>query len=82
VSKSGFDLLVEAIDAELDHLHKQRWIARASELHDEEDHAEGSEKERVKQKVREHYANRFRPETSRDAIIEQARKNYTGENAA
>lgn len=76
MSKSGFDLVVEAIDANLDHLHKQRWAERAAELHEAEERAHGAERERAAQALRDHYANRFKPETSRDPLLEQARRNY------
>lgn len=77
MSTSGFDLIEEAIDADLDHLHEQRWNARAAELHEAEDRAEGDEKERVRRELHAHYADRFRPETSRAALLEQARRNYS-----
>jgi hypothetical protein len=72
----GFDVIAAAIEDNLDHLHKQRWDARAAELHGAEVDAPDSERERIQQALRDHYADRFRPETSRAALLEQARKNY------
>lgn len=76
-SKSNLDSIMEAIDANLDYLHKERWGQRAAELHDAEDRAAGAGKEQARQALRDHYADRLRPETSRDALLEQARKNQT-----
>ncbi|WP_375403723.1 hypothetical protein [uncultured Sphingomonas sp.] len=76
MSTTGFDLIADGIDAELDHLHKQRWNARAAELHDEADRAEGEAAEQAQRALDAHYADRFRPETSRMALLDQAAANY------
>lgn len=74
-SDPEFDRIVEAIDANLDYLHKERWAQRAAELREEEAQAEGDAKVRAHQALRDHYADRFKPETSRDALVAQARIN-------
>ena len=78
----GFDVIAEAIEENLDHLHKQRWDARAAELHGAEADASGPKREGIRQALRDHYADRFRPETSRTALLEQARKNYAERQSA
>lgn len=75
MSTTRYDLVAEGIEADLDYHHKQRWNTRAAELHAEEELAEGKAKERVWQALRDHYADRFKPETSRDVLLEQARRN-------
>lgn len=70
-----FDRIVEGIDANLDYLHKERWAQRAAELREEERRAEGDAKARAHQALRDHYDDMLRPETSRDALLEQARAN-------
>lgn len=72
----GFNRIVEAIDAELGHLHKQRWNARATELHAETERAPNDRRELTEQALRDHYTVRFKPETSRAALLEQAAANY------
>ena len=76
MSRTGFDLIADGIDAELDHLHRERWNARAAELHAEVNHAEGEAGEQARQALVAHYADRFRPETSRMALLDQAAANY------
>lgn len=79
MSTTGFDLIADGIDANLDHLHKQRWTERAAELHAEADRAEGDAgeaSEQARRALRDHYADRFRPETSRVALLDQASANY------
>lgn len=70
-----FDRIVEAIDANLDYLHKERWAERAAELREEARRAEGEAEERARGALRAHYDDMHRPETSRDALVEQARAN-------
>lgn len=76
MSMTGFDLIVDDIDANLDHLHKQLWNERAAELHAEAERMTGEAGERAQAALREHYADRFRPETSRMALLDQAAANY------
>ena len=76
VSTTRYTLVAEGIETDLDHHHKQRSNARAAELHADEELAEGEAKERVRQALRDHYADWFKPETSRDSLLEQARANY------
>ncbi len=76
MTKPGFEIIAATIEDNLDHLHKQRWDARAAELHGAEADADDADRDRIKQELRDHYADRFRPETSRAALLDQARKNY------
>ena len=76
MSTTGFDLIADGIDAELDHLHRQRWNTRAAELHAELDRAEGEAADQARRALRDHFADRFRPETSRMALLDQAAANY------
>lgn len=82
MTEQGFQVIAEAIEENLDHLHKQRWNARAAELHAAEADAEEGDRERIRQELSDHYDNRFRPETSRDALLEQARKNFVARQTA
>ncbi|WP_375404491.1 hypothetical protein [uncultured Sphingomonas sp.] len=75
MSTTGFDLIADGIDANLDHLHKQRWTERAAELHAKADRAEGEAGEQARRALHDHYADRFRPETSRMALLDQAAAN-------
>lgn len=70
-----FDRIVEGIDANLDYLHKERWAQRAAELREEERRAKGEAKARAHQALLDHYHDMLRPETSRNALLEQARMN-------
>lgn len=75
MSRTGFDLIADGIDANLDHLYKQRWTERAAELHAKADRAEGDAGEageQARRALRDHHADRFRPETSRMALLDQA----------
>jgi hypothetical protein len=79
MSRTGFDVIAQAIDTNLDHLHKQRWNERAAELHAEADSAPDQMRAAQTQKaLRDHYADRFRPETSRAALLGQATANRHG----
>lgn len=67
--------VVEGIDRHLSYLHKERWAQRAAELRDGVRRATGLDRERAEQALRDHHADRDRPETSRMALIEQAKAN-------
>lgn len=82
MTQAGFEVVASAIEENLDHLHKQRWEARAAELHGAEADAGYADRERIKQELRDHYADRFRPETSRAALLDQARENYAARQSA
>jgi hypothetical protein len=82
MASSGFEVIAAAIDENLDHLHKQLWEERAAELHGAEAEADGADRERIQQELREHYAARFQPETSRDVLMAQARQNYEERRSA
>lgn len=75
-SDPEFERIAEAIDAHLAYLHKERWAQRAAELREEERRAEGEAKARARQALFDHYDDMHRPETSRDALLEQARLNH------
>ncbi|WP_375429439.1 hypothetical protein [uncultured Sphingomonas sp.] len=82
MSTTGFDLIADGIDANLDHLHKQRWTQRAAELHAKADRAEDEASgagEQARRALRDHYADRFRPETSCMELLDQASANYTAQ---
>ena len=70
-----FDRIVDGIDAHLSDLHKERWALRAAELREEERRAELEAKAQARQALLDHYDDMLRPETSRDALLEQARAN-------
>ena len=77
MSDEAWTRIVEGIDAHLDYLHKERWAHRAAELREEERRAEGDDaKARARQVLLDHYDDMLRPETSRDALIAQARANH------
>ena len=49
---------------------------RAAELHAKADRAEGEAGEQARRALRDHYADRFRPETSRMELLDQAAAYY------
>ncbi|WP_375428916.1 hypothetical protein [uncultured Sphingomonas sp.] len=81
MSKTGFDLIADGIDSNLDRLHKQLWEQRAAERHAEADSAEGNAGKQARQALRDHYADRFRLETSRIALLDQAAASYTAQHS-
>lgn len=76
MSDEAWERIVEGIDAHLDYLHKERWAHRAAELREEERRAEGEAKAQARQALLDHYDDMHRPETSREALIEQAKANH------
>lgn len=77
MNTAEFERFADAVDANLEHLHRERWNQRAAELHAEiASPVDGVSSEEAAQALRNHYDNQFRPETSRDALLEQAAINY------
>lgn len=81
MSALSFDTIIAAIDDNLDHLHKQLWDEQAARLHDAEAKAEPEQLPAIRRALSDHYAIRFKPETTRTELIEQARKNYDARQA-
>jgi len=81
--KTSFDQIVDGINRQLSYLHKERWAHRYAELLDAIRTTTGEAQERAKQAMREHKETQFHPETSRAALIEQAKLGYdNSENEA
>ncbi|KQM96365.1 hypothetical protein [Sphingomonas sp. Leaf226] len=74
--KISFDQIVDGIDRQLSYLHKERWAQRYAELLDVIRVATGEAEERAKQDMRYHNETQFRPETSRAALIAEAKLSY------
>jgi hypothetical protein len=74
--KTSFDQIVDGIDRQLSYLHKERWAHRYAELLDAIRATTGEAQERAKQAIRGHKKVQFRPETSRAALIAQAKLGY------
>ncbi len=76
MTKTSFDQIVDGIDRQLSYLHKERWAHRYAELLDAIRVATGEAQERAKQAMQDHKETQFRPETSRAALIAQAKLGY------
>ncbi|WP_157134735.1 hypothetical protein [Sphingomonas sp. PAMC 26605] len=76
MSESSLDRTIDGIDRHLSYLHKERWALEHAQLRDAARNATGEEQARAKQAVRDHYAERNHPETSRDPLVRQATMNY------
>ncbi len=74
--KTAFDQIVDGIDRQLSHLHKERWAHRHAELLDAIRATTGEAQERAKQAMRDHKETQFHPETSRAVLIAQAKIGY------
>jgi HAD superfamily hydrolase (TIGR01549 family) len=72
--KTDAELVRESIDANLDHLHTQRWALQAARLRRDIHRASDAEKVAAEQALRDHYDTRDQPELSRDALIRGAMK--------
>jgi hypothetical protein len=73
VSKSHLDRVLEGIDANLPHLHKERWAQEAANLRDAVDRTTGAEQDGAREALRDHYKTQFHPETSRGPLVEEAK---------
>ena len=60
------------IEHDLPHLHRERWNRITAELAEQIEAAAGDEREHLKQRLHQHYADRFHPETSRTALLAEA----------
>lgn len=74
--KTSFDQIVEGIDRQLPYLHKERWAQRYAELLNAIRATTDEAQERAKQAMRDHKETQFHPETSRAALIAQAKLGY------
>ncbi len=74
--KTRFDQIVDGIDRQLSHLHKERWAHQYAELLDAIRATTGEAQERAKEAMRDHKKTQFHPETSRAALIAQAKLDY------
>lgn len=72
MSKSHLERVLEGIDADLPHLHQDRWAREAADLRDTIEKTTGPEQDKAKQALSEHYQAQFLPETSRGPLVEQA----------
>lgn len=64
--------MLEGIDAHLPELYSQLWAEKAAALREAVSHTMGEEQANAKQALRDHYETQFRPETSRDCLVEEA----------
>lgn len=76
MSRTSFDQIVEGIDRHLSYLHKERWTHQYAGLMDAVRTTTGEDQERARQALRDHHRTEFHPQTSRAALIEQARFSY------
>ncbi len=60
------------IEHDLPQLHRERWNRIAAELSEQIEKATGDRRAELSQALDQHYANRFRPETSRPALLAEA----------
>lgn len=74
--KTSFDQIVDGIERQLSYLHKERWAHRYAELLDAIRATTGEAHERAKHAMRDHKETQFHPETSRTALIAQAKLGY------
>lgn len=70
--KANAELRRRQIEHDLPHLHRERWNRIAAELGEQIEAAAGDEREHLKQRLDQHYADRFHPETSRAALLAEA----------
>lgn len=66
---------IAMLDEHLSHLHKERWAVRLGGLHRQLKTAPAGGRDAVQQQLDAHYDNRFKPETSRAAILAQLEVN-------
>lgn len=69
------DTLSRLIDQHLPDLHRERWAQIDAELFIKLASATAVDRAAVENEIAAHQAIRHRPETSRDAIVEQAEAN-------
>ncbi|WP_146173433.1 hypothetical protein [Sphingomonas faeni] len=60
------------IEHDLPHLHRERWNRIAAELTDQIEAATGDDRARLQHQFDRHYEDRFRSESSREALLAEA----------
>lgn len=70
--QTNADLRRSQIEHDLPHLHRERWNRIAAELADQIAGEIGEQRAAIERKLEQHYALRFRPESSRDALLAEA----------
>ena len=73
-NRDGVDRFVNIDDVDLAWHHKQHWAQRAADLNDVIERTDGTAQEEARQALSNHYQDRFRPESSREAMIEQVQQ--------
>lgn len=69
------DTLARLIAQHLPDMHRERWAQIDAELATKLASAVGDDRGEVQRQIAAHYANRHRPETSREAIVQQVKTN-------
>lgn len=69
------DTLDRLIEQHLPDLHRERWAQIDAELAIKLASAAGDDRRDIERQIAAHYVDRHRPETSRDAIVQQAEAN-------
>lgn len=70
--KTEEELVRESIDANLPHLHQQRWAIEAGRLRGQIEKVPDAEKAAAKLALSKHYETRDDPETSRAPLVRSA----------
>lgn len=73
-NRDSVDRFVNMDDVDLAWHHKQHWAQRAADLSDKVERTEGAAQEEAQQALSDHYQDRFWPESSREAMIEQVQR--------
>lgn len=60
------------VDQDLPHLHRERWNRIATELSERIEAATGDDRAELQHQLDQHYGDRFRPESSRKALLAEA----------
>jgi hypothetical protein len=60
------------IEHDLPHLHRERWNRIAAELSGQIEAATGDDRARLQHQLDRHYKDRFRSESSRQALLAEA----------
>lgn len=60
------------IENDLPHLHRERWNRIEAELTEQIEAATGETRSQLERQLDQHYSNRFRSETSREALLAEA----------
>ena len=73
MSKSHLDRVLESIDADLPHIHRERWARTAADLREIVHRTSGVEQDQAREALLAHYKTQFLPETSRLPLVEEAK---------